>query len=250
VGGVLLFHGGVAWLPGGFLGVDAFFVLSGFLITSLLLGERDRTGRIDLVAFWARRARRLLPALLVLLLAILLVSRVLLPAEELPALHEGLRPVEPPVETQRGNRRSRRISDPARPLGADGSPAQRPVPARRGTGIRRLPEPGAGPGDLHRGGPERARRAAHRAVHPADRAPRRRAVAGGSAGPGGRLERSAARRGRARPCSTSTARSAPRGSSPGESTGSGYAATGCISRRRPYGDSSRRGCCRNWPGWR
>ncbi|HEX7744191.1 MAG TPA: acyltransferase, partial [Micromonosporaceae bacterium] len=86
VGAVLLFHGGVAWLPGGFLGVDAFFVLSGFLITSLLLGERDRTGRIDLVAFWARRARRLLPALLVLLLVVVLVSRVLLPGEELPAL--------------------------------------------------------------------------------------------------------------------------------------------------------------------
>src|SRR5215510_6298956 len=73
---VLLFHGGVSWLPGGFLGVDAFFVLSGFLITSLLLAEVDGatargapigqgTGRIRLGAFWARRARRLLPALLV-----------------------------------------------------------------------------------------------------------------------------------------------------------------------------------------
>lgn len=86
VGAVLVFHGGVAALPGGFLGVDAFFVLSGFLITSLLLTERDATGRISVVRFWARRARRLLPALLVLLLTVVLVSRFLLPGEELPAL--------------------------------------------------------------------------------------------------------------------------------------------------------------------
>src|SRR5947209_9977946 len=68
--GVLVFHGRPQWLPGGFLGVDAFFVLSGFLITGLLLAEHDRYGRIDLVAFWARRARRLLPALLVVLVAV------------------------------------------------------------------------------------------------------------------------------------------------------------------------------------
>lgn len=49
--------------PGGFVGVDVFFVISGFLITTLLLRERDRTGRIALAAFWRRRARRLLPAL-------------------------------------------------------------------------------------------------------------------------------------------------------------------------------------------
>ena len=63
VAGVLLFHGG--HLTGGFLGVDAFFVLSGFLITSLLLAEARDRGRIALGAFWARRARRLLPALVV-----------------------------------------------------------------------------------------------------------------------------------------------------------------------------------------
>jgi peptidoglycan/LPS O-acetylase OafA/YrhL len=65
--GVLVYHLDRAWLPGGYLGVDLFFVLSGYLITMLLLGEHARTGRIDLPAFWSRRIRRLLPALLVLL---------------------------------------------------------------------------------------------------------------------------------------------------------------------------------------
>src|SRR3954470_19849902 len=66
---VVLFHAGIPGLGGGFLGVDTFFVLSGFLITSLLLAERWRTGRISLTRFWVRRARRLLPALLAMLLA-------------------------------------------------------------------------------------------------------------------------------------------------------------------------------------
>ncbi len=63
--GVLLFHGDL--LRGGFLGVDLFFVLSGYLITALLLVESDGRGRIDLGAFWLRRARRLLPAVFALL---------------------------------------------------------------------------------------------------------------------------------------------------------------------------------------
>ena len=62
VGAVLLFHGGFPWARGGYLGVSTFFTLSGFLITSLLLGEQARSGRIGLTAFWARRLRRLLPA--------------------------------------------------------------------------------------------------------------------------------------------------------------------------------------------
>ena len=65
---VLLFHGGM--LKGGYLGVDLFFVLSGYLITSLLLAETARNGTIGLGGFWAKRARRLLPALFLMLLAV------------------------------------------------------------------------------------------------------------------------------------------------------------------------------------
>src|SRR4051794_25064708 len=72
---VVLYHGGVAGLGGGFLGVDAFFVLSGFLITSLLLVEWGSTGAVSLRRFWERRARRLLPALVVLLLAVVALAR-------------------------------------------------------------------------------------------------------------------------------------------------------------------------------
>ncbi|TQL67667.1 peptidoglycan/LPS O-acetylase OafA/YrhL [Nocardioides albertanoniae] len=67
IGGVLLFHAGV--LPGGFLGVDLFFVLSGFLITGLLLREAE-SGRVSLVGFWGRRLRRLFPAIAVTLVVV------------------------------------------------------------------------------------------------------------------------------------------------------------------------------------
>jgi peptidoglycan/LPS O-acetylase OafA/YrhL len=59
---VLAFHNGFGFAVGGYLGVSTFFTLSGYLIGSLLLAERARTGRIDLLAFWRRRTRRLLPA--------------------------------------------------------------------------------------------------------------------------------------------------------------------------------------------
>ena len=61
--GVVAYHLQFGWASGGYLGVDLFFVLSGFLITTLLLEEWGGTGRVDLAAFWGRRARRLLPAL-------------------------------------------------------------------------------------------------------------------------------------------------------------------------------------------
>jgi peptidoglycan/LPS O-acetylase OafA/YrhL/lysophospholipase L1-like esterase len=64
---VIAYHLGVGWAPGGLLGVGVFFTLSGYLITDLLLGRYDNTGRLELADFWLRRARRLLPALFVML---------------------------------------------------------------------------------------------------------------------------------------------------------------------------------------
>jgi len=76
---VIIYHFSEEWLPGGFLGVDVFFVLSGFLITSLMLMERSRTGSTDMPHFWTRRARRLLPALF-LLLTVIALTMILSPA--------------------------------------------------------------------------------------------------------------------------------------------------------------------------
>ena len=70
VAAVLLYHGGVSPFSSGFFGVDVFFVISGYLITSLLLDEWRTTGTISLTAFYRRRARRLLPALYVVLLVV------------------------------------------------------------------------------------------------------------------------------------------------------------------------------------
>ena len=84
--GVMAFHGGIPWLAGGYLGVDAFFVLSGFLITSLLLNEWQRIRTIRLGAFWARRARRLLPALLLVLLFVACYAAFVVPAGTYPGL--------------------------------------------------------------------------------------------------------------------------------------------------------------------
>ena len=67
--GVLLYHAGVPFFSGGFVGVDVFFVISGYLITRLLAKELQANGRIDLLAFYGRRARRILPALVATLVA-------------------------------------------------------------------------------------------------------------------------------------------------------------------------------------
>ena len=71
---VMLYHANHEWLPGGFLGVEVFFVISGYLITLLLMAEREQTGTVHLLAFWGRRARRLLPALFVSLFLVLTYS--------------------------------------------------------------------------------------------------------------------------------------------------------------------------------
>ncbi len=70
------YHAGLGWLPGGFLGVDVFFVISGYLITSLLLREFRDTNHIELARFWLRRARRLLPAVGVLIAVAMIVSAI------------------------------------------------------------------------------------------------------------------------------------------------------------------------------
>lgn len=87
---VVLYHVNPAWLPGGFLGVDVFFVLSGYLITDLLCAERHRTGRVDLAQFWIRRARRLLPALVVLLVTVTAVAVLWRPGRIDPSGHDVL----------------------------------------------------------------------------------------------------------------------------------------------------------------
>ena len=76
---VLLYHGDQNWIPGGFLGVDVFFVISGYLITCLLLSDWQQTGGIGLKRFWYRRARRLLPALFAMLFVVSLYAILFLP---------------------------------------------------------------------------------------------------------------------------------------------------------------------------
>ena len=78
---VIAYHLGYTWAPGGFLGVEVFLVISGFLITSLLYAEFLREGRIELRQFWIRRARRLLPALFVLVAGVSTFMALALPDE-------------------------------------------------------------------------------------------------------------------------------------------------------------------------
>jgi peptidoglycan/LPS O-acetylase OafA/YrhL len=85
VAAVVLFHLDVSALPGGFLGVDVFFVISGFLITRLLVGEAVTTGRIDLARFYRRRVRRLFPAVAVLIVAVMFAATWLW-RDQLPTL--------------------------------------------------------------------------------------------------------------------------------------------------------------------
>jgi peptidoglycan/LPS O-acetylase OafA/YrhL len=84
VGAVVAYHVHVGWAQGGLLGVGVFFTLSGYLITDLLLGQQERTGHLQLTDFWLRRARRLLPALFVMLAVVVawvtLLDRSMLPA--------------------------------------------------------------------------------------------------------------------------------------------------------------------------
>ncbi|WP_074946429.1 acyltransferase family protein [Jiangella alba] len=83
---VLGFHAGLPFMSGGFVGVDVFFVISGFLITGLIDREIGRTGRLSLTRFWARRARRLLPATAVVLGAVAAITLIVLPVTRWPAI--------------------------------------------------------------------------------------------------------------------------------------------------------------------
>ena len=83
---MLAYHLGAGWLPGGFLGVDVFFALSGFLITTLLLTSAGQEGRIELARFWAGRIRRLLPAALLMVAVVAVVGAATLPRSRLGAL--------------------------------------------------------------------------------------------------------------------------------------------------------------------
>ncbi len=76
---VFFYHSTVGWMPGGFLGVDVFFVISGYLITSLLLSEYRRGGHIGVGRFWLRRARRLLPAVGVFIAVTMVVAAIVEP---------------------------------------------------------------------------------------------------------------------------------------------------------------------------
>ena len=87
---VICYHAGFGWMHGGFFGVEVFFVVSGFLITSLLIEERERTGRIALRQFWARRARRLLPALGAVLVTVATWTAVFGSDEQLSQMRRDL----------------------------------------------------------------------------------------------------------------------------------------------------------------
>jgi peptidoglycan/LPS O-acetylase OafA/YrhL/lysophospholipase L1-like esterase len=86
---VVAYHLGLSWAPGGLLGVGVFFTLSGYLITDLLLGQHEETGSVQLLDFWQRRARRLLPALFVMLIVVI-GWVALLDRSQLPALRGGV----------------------------------------------------------------------------------------------------------------------------------------------------------------
>lgn len=78
---IIIYHLNPQWLSGGFLGVDTFFVISGYLITSLLLTEYHNTGKIKLMSFWLRRVRRLIPAVLFLVMGVIVLSLIFMPTE-------------------------------------------------------------------------------------------------------------------------------------------------------------------------
>lgn len=86
---VILFHAGISWMSGGFVGVDVFFVISGYLITTIILNELDE-GHFSVVNFYERRARRILPALFFVLACCLLSAYILLLPDQLCGFFKSL----------------------------------------------------------------------------------------------------------------------------------------------------------------
>lgn len=90
---VLFFHAGFSWMPGGFFGVDVFFVISGFLITGIIVRELHATGRFSLIGFYERRARRILPALFLVIGVMYPIGWFLLVPEQFQNFNDSLRSI-------------------------------------------------------------------------------------------------------------------------------------------------------------
>lgn len=88
--GIIIYHLNKKWLTGGFLGVDTFFVISAYLITSLLLKEYQETGTIQLKAFWLRRVKRLIPAVFVMVGVVIVATLIFKPAEIVNIKHDAI----------------------------------------------------------------------------------------------------------------------------------------------------------------
>lgn len=88
--GIIIYHLNSKWLSGGFLGVDTFFVISGYLITSLLLVEFYRDKSIDLINFWLRRIKRLIPAVFFLVAVVLIFTLLFKPELIISIKHDAI----------------------------------------------------------------------------------------------------------------------------------------------------------------
>lgn len=88
--GIIIYHLNTKWLSGGFLGVDTFFVISGYLITSLLLSEYYRNNSINLVNFWLRRFKRLIPAMMFVVTVVLIYTLLFKPELIISIKHDAI----------------------------------------------------------------------------------------------------------------------------------------------------------------
>ena len=158
---VLLCHVRIPGAEAGFVGVDVFFVLSGFLITGLLVNERERTGRIGLGPFYARRARRILPAAVLVLATTLLAAPLVLSPLDLRRIADDGLAASLSLANMRYRRRRHRLLRARRCL-AD---APFLVAGRRGAVLPPVADPAAD-GRAHRA-------SATRDGRPRDRGPRR-----------------------------------------------------------------------------